>query len=139
METGVRVSCRADAGFWCLKQELGYSLLLLSWRRYRSQSLLEVRQALSLSVAVWCCIVYSGRCDDDFHNGAGLYTFTENISIDVLNTLDSICGGMTSTPALGTLIAMTRSEAVAVSCAATYPVALIMVVLSCEFLPILCG
>lgn len=60
-------------------------------------------------------------------------------SIDVLNTLGSICGGMTSTPALGTLITMTRSEAVAVSYAATYPVALIMVVLSCEFLPILCG
>ena len=44
-------------------------------------------------------------------------------SIDVLNTLGSICGGMTSTPALGTLIAMTRSEAVAVSYAATYPIA----------------
>jgi len=59
--------------------------------------------------------------------------------IDVLNTLGSICGGMTSTPALGTLVTMTRAEAVAVSYAATYPVALIMVVLSCQFIPILVG
>ena len=57
--------------------------------------------------------------------------------IDVLTTLGSICGGMTSTPALGTLMGMTKSEAVAISYAATYPIALIMVVLCCQFLPIL--
>lgn len=57
--------------------------------------------------------------------------------IDILNTLGSICGGMTSTPALGTLIAVTKTEAVAVAYAATYPLALIMVVLCCEFIPIL--
>ena len=59
--------------------------------------------------------------------------------IDVLNALGSICGGMTSTPALGTLMAMTRAEAVAVSYAATYPIALIMVVLCSQFIPILLG
>lgn len=57
--------------------------------------------------------------------------------IDVLSSLGSICGGMTSTPALGTLMAVTRIEAVAVAYAATYPLALIMVVLCCEFIPIL--
>lgn len=57
--------------------------------------------------------------------------------IDVLSSLGSICGGMTSTPALGTLMAVTKTEAVAVSYAATYPLALIMVVLCCEFIPIL--
>ena len=56
--------------------------------------------------------------------------------IDVLSALGSICGGMTSTPALGTLMAVTRTEAVAVAYAATYPLALIMVVLCCEFIPI---
>ena len=59
--------------------------------------------------------------------------------IDVLSSLGSICGGMTSTPALGTLMAVTRTEAVAISYAATYPLALIMVVLCCQFLPILFG
>lgn len=57
--------------------------------------------------------------------------------IDVLSSLGSICGGMTSTPALGTLMAVTKTEAVAIAYAATYPLALIMVVLCCQFLPIL--
>lgn len=59
--------------------------------------------------------------------------------IDVLNALGSICGGMTSTPALGTLMAVTKTEAVAIAYAATYPLALIMVVLCCQFIPILFG
>ncbi|MBE6976424.1 MAG: permease [Ruminococcaceae bacterium] len=59
--------------------------------------------------------------------------------IDVLSALGSICGGMTSTPALGTLMQVTRTEAVAVAYAATYPLALIMVVLCCQFLPIFFG
>ena len=57
--------------------------------------------------------------------------------IDVLRTLGSICGGMTSTPALGTLMAMTKTEAVAISYAITYPLSLVMVVLCCQFIPII--
>ena len=59
--------------------------------------------------------------------------------IDVLSALGSICGGMTSTPALGTLMAVTKTEAVATAYAATYPLALIMVVLCCQFIPLLFG
>ena len=55
--------------------------------------------------------------------------------IDVLSALGSICGGMTSTPALGTLMHVTRTEAVATAYAATYPLALIVVVLSCLLIP----
>lgn len=66
----------------------------------------------------------------------GYFLAVKVFKIDVLSALGSICGGMTSTPALGTLMAMTKTEAVAVSYAATYPLALIMVVLCCEFLPI---
>lgn len=64
------------------------------------------------------------------------YLFARRVfSIDVLSSLGSICGGMTSTPALGALMTLTKTEAVAISYAATYPIALIMVVLSCEFIP----
>ena len=59
--------------------------------------------------------------------------------IDVLSSLGSICGGMTSTPALGTLMAVTKTEAVATAYAATYPLALIMVVLCCQFIPLIFG
>jgi len=57
--------------------------------------------------------------------------------LDMLNTLGSICGGMTSTPALGTLISVTKTDAVTTSYAATYPVALIFVVLFCQFIALL--
>jgi len=67
----------------------------------------------------------------------GYFLAVKVFKIDVLSSLGSICGGMTSTPALGTLMAVTKTEAVAVSYAATYPLALIMVVLCCEFIPIL--
>lgn len=69
----------------------------------------------------------------------GYFLAVKVFKIDVLNALGSICGGMTSTPALGTLIAVTKTEALAISYAATYPLALIMVVLSCQFLPIIFG
>jgi putative transport protein len=58
------------------------------------------------------------------------------MKLDILNSLGSICGGMTSTPALGTLISVSGTDAVAASYAATYPIALICVVLTCQFLSI---
>ena len=59
------------------------------------------------------------------------------LKINVLNTLGSITGGMTSTPALGTLISTAGTEDVAAAYAATYPIALIAVVLVSQFLIIL--
>ena len=46
----------------------------------------------------------------------------------MLNNLGSITGGMTSTPALGSLIAVAETEDVASAYAATYPIALILLV-----------
>ena len=54
-----------------------------------------------------------------------------------INILGSITGGMTSTPALGTLINIAGTEDVASAYAATYPIALIAVVLVSQFLIIL--
>ncbi len=59
------------------------------------------------------------------------------LKLNLLNTLGSICGGMTSTPALGTLINVAKTEDVAAAYAATYPIALIAVVLVSQFLIIL--
>lgn len=56
------------------------------------------------------------------------------MKMSVLDTLGSICGGMTSTPALGTLINTSGTDGVITAYAATYPVALVMVVLACQFL-----
>lgn len=51
------------------------------------------------------------------------------LKLSLLNNLGSITGGMTSTPALGTLITTAGTEDVASAYAATYPVALISVVI----------
>ena len=48
--------------------------------------------------------------------------------------MGSITGGMTSTPALGTLIGVAKTEDVAAAYAATYPIALIAVVLVSQFI-----
>ena len=56
------------------------------------------------------------------------------LKLSLFNNLGSICGGMTSTPALGTLIKTANSPNVASAYAATYPIALILVVLLAQFL-----
>lgn len=58
------------------------------------------------------------------------------LKLSLFNSLGSICGGMTSTPALGTLIRVTETDDVASAYAATYPVALVFVVLACQFIGI---
>ena len=56
------------------------------------------------------------------------------LKLNLLNILGSITGGMTSTPALGTLIHVAGTSNVASAYAATYPIALIAVVLVTQFL-----
>ena len=65
----------------------------------------------------------------------GYFVAVKVFKIDVLRALGSICGGMTSTPALGTLMQVTQTEAVATAYAITYPLALVFVVLCCQFIP----
>lgn len=59
------------------------------------------------------------------------------LKLSLLNNLGSITGGMTSTPALGTLINTAGTEDIAAAYASTYPIALISVVLVSQFLIIL--
>lgn len=56
------------------------------------------------------------------------------LKLSLLNNLGSITGGMTSTPALGTLINVAGTNDVAGAYAATYPIALIAVVLISQLL-----
>ena len=56
------------------------------------------------------------------------------LKLSLLNNLGSITGGMTSTPALGTLINVAGTDDVASAYAATYPIALIAVVVVAQLL-----
>lgn len=56
------------------------------------------------------------------------------LKLPLLNNLGSITGGMTSTPALGTLCQVSGTDDVANAYAATYPIALVSVVLVSQFI-----
>ncbi|MBR5754422.1 MAG: hypothetical protein IKX97_01165 [Erysipelotrichaceae bacterium] len=63
------------------------------------------------------------------------YLFMTKIAkLPLIQSLGSICGGMTSTPALGALSQNSDDNEAVTSYAATYPVALIMVVLLSQFI-----
>lgn len=67
------------------------------------------------------------------------YLFAKYVlKMPLLNNLGSITGGMTSTPALGTLISVAGSEDVAAAYAATYPIALIAIVLASKLIIMFC-
>jgi len=59
----------------------------------------------------------------------GYFVAVKLMKLNLLNSLGSICGGMTSTPALGTLINTAGTDDVASSYAATYPIALVLIVI----------
>lgn len=58
------------------------------------------------------------------------------LKMSLLDILGSVTGGMTSTPALGTLIQTAGTDDVAVSYAATYPVALSVIVICVQLMGI---
>lgn len=64
----------------------------------------------------------------------GFFVAKYVLKLSLLNNLGSITGGMTSTPALGSLISSTGTSNVASAYAATYPIALVLVVLCVQFL-----
>ncbi len=63
----------------------------------------------------------------------GRYIF----KLEIFNNLGSITGGMTSTPALGSLIATAGTDEVSAAYAATYPVALVIIVIVAKLILIL--
>lgn len=64
----------------------------------------------------------------------GYFIASKCLKLPLLNNLGSITGGMTSTPALGTLIKVSETDDVASAYAATYPIALVLVVLASQFI-----
>ena len=64
----------------------------------------------------------------------GFFLGKKLMKLPLLNSLGSITGGMTSTPALGTLISTAKTEDVASAYASTYPIALVLIVLACNLM-----
>ena len=64
----------------------------------------------------------------------GYFVASKLLKLALLNNMGSITGGMTSTPALGTLISTAGTEAVASAYAATYPIALLSIVIATKLM-----
>jgi putative transport protein len=64
----------------------------------------------------------------------GFFVGKHLLKLPLLSNLGSITGGMTSTPALGTLISTAETDDVAGAYASTYPIALVLIVISCNLL-----
>lgn len=64
----------------------------------------------------------------------GYFLAKRVFKLPLLNNLGSLTGGMTSTPALGTLVSVAGTDDVASAYAATYPIALVLIVLASNFL-----
>ena len=64
----------------------------------------------------------------------GFFIGGKLLKMPLLNNLGSITGGMTSTPALGSLISTAGTDDVAGAYASTYPIALVLIVLSCNLM-----
>ncbi len=66
------------------------------------------------------------------------YLFARKVlKLPILDNMGALCGGMTSTPALGTLIQVSGTDDVATAYASTYPVALVAVVLAEQLIVLL--
>lgn len=114
-------------------RELGLALFLMGAGTGAGAGFLEILKQEGVMLFLWGAVMTLVPMIIGYI--LAVYVF----KIDVLSSLGSICGGMTSTPALGTLMAVTKTEAVATAYAATYPIALIFVVLCCQFIPLIFG
>lgn len=69
----------------------------------------------------------------------GFFFAKKVLKLPLFNNLGSITGGMTSTPALGTLVQVSGTDDVAGAYASTYPIALVLIVIASNLVITLLG
>ena len=113
-------------------REFGLALFLLGAGVHGGVSLVEQVSNYGGGIVVWGFVGGALMTIAPMLVGFVLGKFV--LKLPLLNNLGSITGGMTSTPALGTLIATAETDDVASAYASTYPIALILVVLASQLL-----
>lgn len=120
-----RLSLRVPGGTLNAIREFGLALFLLGAGLSAGNGFLAVLSQYGMGL-------FAGGVVMTLLPMAGGFLLARRLKIPVFTALGSICGGMTSTPALGSLIAVAGTDLVAASYAATYPVALICVILAAQ-------
>lgn len=114
-------------------RELGLMLFLIGAGVDGGVSLVtQVANAGGAMIVVWGLI--AGAVMTVVPMIVGFFLGGKVLKLPLLNNLGSITGGMTSTPALGTLINTAETEDVAGAYASTYPIALVLIVLACNLM-----
>ena len=113
-------------------REFGLALFLLGAGFEGGVALVEEISAWGGAIVAWGFI--GGALMTIVPMLVGFFIARGLLKLPLLNNLGSITGGMTSTPALGTLIHVSKTEDVASAYASTYPIALVLVVLACQLM-----
>ena len=127
-----KLSLEVKEGTLKVIREFGLALFLLGAGFEGGVELVEQINAYGGAIVAWGCI--GGALMTIAPMFAGLFLARKVMKLPLLNGLGSITGGMTSTPALGTLIHVSKTEDVASAYASTYPIALVLVVLACQLM-----
>ena len=111
-----------------LLRELGLALFLLGAGTQAGHGFLEVLHQQGISLFLW------GAATTLLPMILGFVLCRRLLRLDTLSVLSTICGGMTSTPALGALLSIAGEDDVTTAYTAAYPVALVCVVVSVQLL-----
>ena len=128
-----KLSLEVKEGTLKVLREFGLALFLLGAGFEGGVSLVqEISKAGGAGIVVWGFV--GGALMTVFPMFVGFFIGKYVLKLPLLNSLGSITGGMTSTPALGTLISTAETDDVASAYASTYPIALILIVLASQLM-----
>lgn len=127
-----KLSLEVKEGTLKVMREFGLALFLLGAGVHGGVSLVEQIKAYGGGIVAWGFI--GGAVMTLVPMLVGFVMGKYLLKLPLLNSLGSITGGMTSTPALGTLISTAETDDVASAYASTYPIALILIVLASQLL-----
>lgn len=118
-------------------REFGLMLFLLGAGFHGGVALVEQVSQYGAGIVIWGFV--GGALMTIVPMAIGLVLAKYIMKLPLLNSLGSITGGMTSTPALGALIRTAKTDDVAAAYASTYPIALVLIVLACQLMITLMG
>lgn len=127
-----RLSLEVKEGTLKVLREFGLALFLLGAGVHGGVSLVEQVSKFGGAIVAWG--FFGGALMTLFPMLVGFVLGKYVLKLPLLNNLGSITGGMTSTPALGTLIATAKTDDVASAYASTYPIALVLIVLASQLI-----
>ena len=128
-----KLSLEVKEGTLKVMKEFGLALFLLGAGVHGGVALVEQVSANGgVGIVLWG--FFGGLLMTVLPMVVGYFLGRYVLKLPLLNNLGSITGGMTSTPALGTLISTAKTNDVASAYASTYPIALILIVLASQLM-----